>query len=689
MILPRFASCLGMMGLLMVHAFPMPQVQPASHQAARLNLMPVPAELVPAEGKFRIDETLRTALAGYSEPRLKRAQIRFLVRLQERTGIRLLMDQHADAEHAQLVMHCAGPGEAVQSAHADESYSLVVNAEKIRLTAPSPLGILRGLETLLQLVDIDSESFYFPAVSIQDRPRFAWRGLMIDAARHWQPVEVIMRNLDAMAAVKMNVFHWHLSDDQGFRVESKRFPRLQALGSDGLYYTQSDVRAVVAYARDRGIRVVPEFDMPGHTTAWFPGYPRLASAPGPYQIERKWGVFDPVMDPSREEVYTFLDQFLAEMVPLFPDLYWHVGGDEVNGRQWNNSAALAAFKKRRGMKNNGDLQAYFNRRLITLLAKHGKQPVGWDEILHPDLSKRAIIQSWRQGSLAQAAQRGFSGILSLGYYLDHLRPASYHYLVDPMGQQAASLTEEQKGLILGGEACMWGEYMTSDNIDSRIWPRAAAIAERLWSPPDLKDIDDMYRRLDRISREIESLGLTNRSSYGNMLQRMTPDRLPDALKVLGDIVESVKQLGRGRFRSYTSFTPMNRLTDAVPPESDLARDFNRRVDLATGSQPELAAQADDLRLLLTKLRDNDSLLQPLLQESFLLRELQPLSANVAVLAAAGLEALAYLESGRKPPESWTSDRAALLQRVDKPEAEVLIMIMPGVRKLIAAANKIP
>jgi hexosaminidase len=236
---------------------------------------------------------------------------------------------------------------------------------------------------------------------------------------------------------------------------------------------------------------------------------------------------------------------------------------------------------------------------------------------------------------------------------------------------------------------MWGEYITSENIDSRIWPRAAAIAERLWSQPEVKDVDDMYRRLTWVSRDLDQLGLTHNSSYPRMLERMVNGQAPDALKTLGNIVESVKQLTRGRMGAYTSLTPMNRLVDAVPPESDLARDFNRRVDLALADPQGLQSQAADLRLWLTRWRDNHPLLLPLLRESYLLRELEPVSENVAALAAAGLQALDYLESGRKPPESWAGEQTALLQRVDKPQAELLIMVVPGVRKLVAAAGQLP
>ena len=187
------------------------------------------------------------------------------------------------------IIQCDARVEPVQQLGEDESYRLEITPQQARLTAPNPLGVLRGLETFLQLVEPGPKAFQVPVVDIEDHPRFPWRGLHLDVSRHWMPLEVVKRNLDGMAAVKLNVFHWHLSDDQGFRVESKRFPKLQELGSDGLYYTQDQVREVIAYARDRGIRVVPEFDMPGHTTSWLVGYPELASAPGPYQIERQMG----------------------------------------------------------------------------------------------------------------------------------------------------------------------------------------------------------------------------------------------------------------------------------------------------------------------------------------------------------------------------------------------------------------
>ena len=342
---------------------------------------------------------------------------------------------------------------------------------------------------------------------------------MIDSGRHFIPLEVLRRNIDGMEAVKMNVFHWHLSENQGFRVESKKFPKLHEAGSDGLYYTQEEVRELIDYAHDRGIRVVPEFDVPGHSTAWFVGYPEFASGKGPYEIERKWGIFDPAFDPTSEKTYKFLNEFFGEMAKLFPDHFLHVGGDEVNGKEWDANPRIQEFIRANKLKNNEGLQAYFNKKLQAIIAKHGKSMVGWDEVLAPDIPKDIVIQSWRgQESLAAAAKQGFRGILSNGYYLDLGWSAARHYAVDPLSGAAANLSPEEKLRILGGESCMWSEYVNAENVDSRIWPRNAAIAERLWSPQSVTDVPSMYARMDAESERLEWLGLTHKTYYRQMLR---------------------------------------------------------------------------------------------------------------------------------------------------------------------------
>ncbi len=382
-----------------------------------------------------------------------------------------------------------------------------------------------------------------------------------------------------MAAVKMNVLHWHLSDDQGFRAESKVFPKLTGMGSEGMFYTQAEIRELIQYAHDRGIRVIPEFDTPGHSRSWFVGYPELASGDGPFTVETEAGPSS-VTDPTREETYKFMDKFVEEMGKLFPDAYFHIGGDEVDGKFWDGNPKIQAFKQAHGMKTNQDLQAYYNQRLQKILAKHHKIMIGWDEILHPDLPKTIVVQSWRgQESLATAAKQGYSGLLSYGYYLDLMWPTARHYAVDPMSGAAATLTPEQQKLILGGESCQWAEWVTPENIDSHIWPRNAAIAERLWSPQDVTDVNSMYARMHAVSLELESLGLTHNSARDRMLQRMAGGADTTALRVLADVVEPVKDYNRWSDEKgpIDFHAPLNRMIDAVYPESDTAREFSSLV----------------------------------------------------------------------------------------------------------------
>jgi hexosaminidase len=417
-----------------------------SAQEPRFELMPWPASLTPGVGGMAVDRGLRVQVSGPCGPRVERALERFEERLARQTGVQRV--PAPVGAPAPLEVHCEGPARSPwPSLDMDERYTLEVKPEGARLRAPEPWGVLRGLETFLQLVGPGGEGFHVPSVTVQDAPRFRWRGLLLDSARHFLPVASLERTLDGMAAVKLNVLHWHLTEDQGFRVESLRFPRLHQQGSDGQYYTQEQVRHVVAYAAERGIRVVPEFDMPGHTTSWFVGHPELAALPGPYALERRWGIMDPAMDPSREEVYRFLDAFLKEMAGLFPDDFLHVGGDEVNGKHWGRSERIQAFKRQRGLGDDHALQAYFLQRVAKLVGKHGKQVVGWDEVLHPELPRGTVVQAWRgRDTLAAAARQGHRGLLSFGYYLDHMLPASLHYAVEPLEANGLTVGEAMKAL---------------------------------------------------------------------------------------------------------------------------------------------------------------------------------------------------------------------------------------------------
>ena len=652
--------------------------------APSLPLMPMPAEIKLGSGEFLINNGFGIALEGYQEPRLERAKRRFLETLSRETGIPFWRE--AILNKPQFLIETKGPSAPVQQLGEDESYELEVRPSEIHLRAANPLGILHGLQTFLQLVRLTPKGFAVAAVTINDRPRFPWRGLMIDSSRHFMPLDVIRRNLDGMEAVKLNVFHWHLSDDQGFRAESKRFPLLQEKGADGLYYNQDQIRGIIAYARDRGIRVVPEFDMPGHTTSWFVGYPDLASLPGPYQIERNWGVFNPVMDPTGESTYTFLNSFIGEMTALFPDAYFHIGGDECNGKDWDANPRIQAFMRSHGIKSDAELQAYFTARVQKIVAAHGKTMEGWDEVLQPDTPKDVVIQSWRgQQSLADAASRGYRGILSAGYYLDLNQSAAEHYVVDPMGLGAATLTQKQQQNILGGEAAMWSEYVSPENIDSRIWPRLAAIAERLWSPQNVQNPASMYARMDAASQKLEYYGLQHNAAYPQMLRRMTGDADPAALRVLGDVMQPPKGYARHRLGQYDAFTPLNRLVDAIPPESNTGRNFIDLTDTLV-SRKATPQEWQTARRQLTLWRENDAALQPMLAGSYLTEQLRPVSADLRQIAEIGLEAAGYLEHHRTADAQWRAKQLAFLKQAGQPNAVVVDMVVPAVTKLVEATQ---
>lgn len=650
-----------------------------------LSLMPMPAHITPGQGQLLIDASFSVALQETAGDRIKLGEERFADKLSRETGIPFLPS--SASSQPTMTIKAGGQGDAVQKLGEDESYRLEVTSSHALLTAPNALGVLHGLQTFLQLVHITPQGFAAPAVTIDDQPRFPWRGLMIDSGRHFMPIPVIERNLDGMETVKLNVFHWHLSDDQGFRVESKVFPLLQQKGSNGQYYTQEQIRHVIEYARDRGIRVVPEFDMPCHTSSWMAGYPELSSGPGPHQIATRWGVLDEAMDPTRESTYEFLDKFIGEMTALFPDQYFHIGGDECNGKEWDANPRIQAYMREHKLKNNAELQSYFSRRVQKIVAAHGKITMGWDEVLQPDTPRDVVIQSWRgQKSLAAAARRGNRGILSNGYYIDLNQPASEHYLVDPMSGDAASLTPEEKARILGGEATMWSEFVTPENVDSRIWPRTAAIAERFWSPQEMRDVDLMYARLAVVSQKLEFDRLTHQSFTHVMLQRMSSASDPEALKVLAGVVQPPLGYQREELRDYDTSSALDHLVDAVPPESEAGREFNQLAMLIAAGRAS-TEQIDQARAWLTRWRDNDAKLRPMLKESELTAELISVSHTLSQVSAIGLSALDTIEKHQTIDAAAVQSKMAILKAAEKPDAVLRDMIVPSVEVLAEAAGR--
>ena len=731
----------------------------------KLGIMPIPAELEFGKDKFLIDQDLGISYSDPPGEKLTKAVDRFLKKLERSTQM-----SFDGAQSKKLFIRILEPSKKEPDAKEMSSYELTVRKDRINITAYSETGAFYALETLLQLLEDSGGTWIIPEVEIKDQPRYQWRGMMIDVSRHWIPKEVILRNLEAMATLKMNVFHWHLSDYQGFRVESKLFPKLHGLGSNGNYYTQEEIREIVEFAADRSIRVVPEFDMPGHATSWLAGYPEFGSAPGPYKVDTiALGVFRPVLDPTNEAFYEFLDQFIGEMSDLFPDPYFHIGGDEVMAKDWEENEDIQSFMKKHEIRDSHELQAYFNIKLQKILSDHNKIMLGWDEIQHPELPKDGVaVQSWRSHkSLWDAVKNGRKAILSTGYYLDHKKSAEKHYKIDPevikgavtididstnwsswktkivfgedgidgniytfgegedikiildfmenmssisevetsgntlrftnetdFGEMKAviaiegdslkgtsslslfdlemkgvrsggsdfsnglplpefkkiePLSEEEAANILGGEACMWTEMVDSMTVESRIWPRAAAIAEKLWSPKELtNDVGDMYRRLIVIDSVLDSNGLKHRSYQKDILAATIDKELESP------VLQFVNLLNEGPFLNrlslYTptlyTYTPLNRIVDLAPPESLEGYKFNALVRQWQNSKdPKLKKE---IVRYLKKWDQNHQLLLPLCESDERLREALPHLKNLNQLTDLALNKFNEASNGSDP-----------------------------------------
>jgi hexosaminidase len=518
----------------------------------------------------------------------------------------------------------------------DESYWLVADDAGVFVDAESEWGVLRALATILQLV---TEQGMLPHIAITDRPRFCWRGLLLDPARHFLSVEALQRTLDGMAQCKMNVLHLHLSDDQGFRFPVAELPGLAS--SDA--YTVAELEQLVAFASARGIRIVPEIDMPGHVTSWLVTYPEWGARQVP--ATDRFGVHGACLDPSNEEVYRAIELILDALVAVFPDPCLHIGGDEVSPRWWSEDPAVQALMEREGLEDVGAVQGYFNKRVGALVEARSRRVLAWDEVLNDQLPPDWIVQAWRGAtSRNNALIRGNSVVVSAPYYLDLHFPADVHYRFDPAAPQETLIEfeddliqdprfehvaegiawtrqwregafEEEVALegVLGGEACLWGELVSEDVLDVRLWTRLPALAERFWSDGSLRDNADLHERLDAFLDRIQPL-------RGRDLARWTEERLV-GMGISGEwltlvrMLEPVKWYGRllgaealeariaGRempqSRPYGVNTPLDGLIDFLPVESRAAR------DVAALCSRLGASEADDAagRSLLSQARD--------------------------------------------------------------------------------------
>ena len=438
------------------------------------------------------------------------------------TGLEIQLVAQADG--AESVIHLCMGGD--RGALGTEGYRLTVETGKIEIEAPEPAGVLYGIQSLRQLLRAESAgqedasimAWQVAGCQVSDWPRFSWRGFMLDEGRHFRGKETVLQILDQMCLQKLNVFHWHLTEDQGWRIEIKAYPKLTEIGSvrkgttrgfsgqhDGVpqggFYTQDEIREIVAYAAVRNIMVVPEIEFPGHSLAALAAYPELSCTGGPFEVCTHFGILPDLYCAGNEDVFIFLQTILDELLPLFPAPFVHIGGDEAPKKRWKACPKCQERIRAEKLKDENDLQVYFTNRIATYLAERGRRIVGWNQILGKGLDKSAIPQWWAGGKqeFFKALEAGHEGILSsyLDTYLDHshaLTPLSWAYRYEPI-DPALGVNAAKR--VLGLEAPLWSEFVRSQaRLDYQVYPRLIAYAETGWTQPELKDYTDFRARLD-------------------------------------------------------------------------------------------------------------------------------------------------------------------------------------------------
>lgn len=436
----------------------------------------------------------------------------------------------------------------------DEGYLLEVDVDRISIQAAKPAGVFYGIQTLRQLIQNSTEGEKIvSAVEIRDKPRFQWRGMMLDVGRHFYSVEFVKRFIDLLALHKMNVFHWHLTEDQGWRIEIKKYPRLTQIGSqraesqtaedrerfDGKihagFYTQEEIRQIVAYAASRFITIVPEIEMPGHSSAALASYPELGCTGGPYQVQTTWGIKKDVYCGGNEDVYTFLEDVLSEVLELFPSPVIHVGGDEAPKMRWRDCPKCQAIIETQGLKNEDSLQSYFITRIEKFLNARGRKLIGWDEILEGGLAPNAMVMSWRgiEGGI-QAASAGHDVVMSptSHCYFDYYQsknpdeppgpywegaylPLETVYAYEPIPEE---LSTDQARYIRGAQGNIWTEFIaTEDHLEYMAFPRGTALAEVVWSAPGQRDFQDFLRRLKLFLPQLQKLNVKYRDPFDDFV----------------------------------------------------------------------------------------------------------------------------------------------------------------------------
>nr|WP_294915612.1 family 20 glycosylhydrolase [uncultured Neokomagataea sp.] len=667
-------------------------------------LLPVPQRVVWENGERPVGP-VRVVWDTSPTPLLQHAASRFEQRLSRLAGGR---------GAAVYVLHLrVGRDPEYLTLHEHESYHVKTGENGGVVEADGPAGALHGLATLLQLVERKPSGAVLPNVDIIDAPRFAWRGLVLDVSRHFITVESVKRQLDAMELVKLNVLHWHLSDGTGFRVQSHVFPKINA---GGAYYTQQQVRDIVSYAAERGIRVVPEIDVPGHAYALLKAYPQLAAEPlpQPAYVGEKSNL--PAMDPTNPETLNFIRALYAEMETLFPDLYFHAGGDEVAEKQWADNPHIRAYMEAHHISDVAALQGQFTAEIARLLGRQGRVMIGWDEVSTAPVPKDVVIEGWRGSKwTARAIRSGHDVLVSSGYYLDLLRPAAEHYVVDPYDVTTDGLTPEQiaeakpkpsafveafrqdpnevplnedeQEHVLGAETALWTELVSDQMLDARLWPRSAAVAERFWSSAQVRNVADMERRLVGVQAELEATGLKAQTHMAVLRQALTRGWSEAVLEnVLNGLIPAPNYV-LNRLHDRGVVDVEHGPAGVVDPDSADVIQFNAlAVRYAQGDH----TCEQELKALLTRWVQNADAARLTLQNSQELSVLQDTTHDLGLVAQAGLDCLeghsltAEENSALERQETWRHNASNMLLAVRRPQAPggVMVGIVPGVRALV-------
>ena len=509
------------------------------------SVIPQPVQMEVGRGFFDLDADTRIMLSNPTNLEVQQLTESWARPIRATSGFNLLLvDTPDDAPSNMITLRLSQ-----DAPHPAEGYRLNVTSDAVTVEAKTPTGLFYGLQTLTQLLFGDHTSGWsVPIVQIVDAPRFAYRGMHLDVGRHFFPVAFIKKYIDLLAMYKMNKFHWHLTDDQGWRIEIKKYPKLTEIGAyrqetvmgknferfdrpyvgdgnpHGGFYSQEEVREVVAYARARYIDVIPEIEMPGHATAALAAYPEFACTDGPFDVPTTWGIFEDVFCP-KEETFQFLEDVLTEVIALFPSQYIHIGGDEVPKVRWQESEVAQEVISREGLADEDELQSYFIKRIESFLQAQGRRLIGWDEILEGGLAPDATVMSWRgmEGGI-EAAREGHDVIMTptshcyFDYYqadpeqeplaIRGLTPLEKVYSFEPVPEM---LSAEDAEHILGAQGNVWTEYMaTTDYVEYMVFPRMLALSEVVWSPPDLRNWEDFVQRLPDHLRYFDALGVNYR-----------------------------------------------------------------------------------------------------------------------------------------------------------------------------------